>query len=241
MEIINDVVNYSKYYSGKDVPPVFYHERFDLKGKLFVPVDDFKLGQKLSDNMQEEVILHYFEYDSKQNRLLANNLADKDMHAKVYAVTSPDFSVDSTKCWQCLNDGNILKSRICAYRWQSECGLPVILTLIWGEDKSTYKLAFGNVEKESVVAVSSQGVEDQQTFENGIRVAIDTIQPEYICWYGKVFDFMKNYYDKSRIIKMQPRRQLMKMIKEKNSQEALLFDICQKKGNAVGAAFLCGD
>ena len=239
MEIINDVINYAKYYTGTDEPPIFYHEHIDLKGKLFVPADDFKLGQKLAKDTRDEVVLHYFEYDSPQNRLLGNNLADSPLHEKAFAVASPDFSVDSTKCWPCLNEGNILKARICAYRWQCECGEPVILTLIWGKDSSTYKLAFGNVEKGTIVAVSSQGVKDSETFENGIRAAIGIIQPENICWYGDVFSFMKKYYDFSRIIKMQPRRQLMKMLKEKNSQQDVLpLDISPKRRNAVGAAFL---
>lgn len=212
---LNDVIDYSKFFNGKDDPPVFRHEYFDLSNKIFVPADDFKLAQNLVSNTKEEVIIHHFEYDSRQNRLLINNLADKSLHQKVFAVTSPDFSADSNNCWSCLNEGNILKSRICAFRWQSELGEPVILTLLWGRDPATYKWAFGNVEKESIVAVSSQGVSDVDTFEKGIRAGIEMIQPDYICWYGKVFDFMHKYYDLHRIVKMQKRSELIKQYKTK--------------------------
>lgn len=227
MATLNDVMDYSKYFSGKNEPPIFCHEYIDLNDKLFVPEDDFKLAQTLTSNTKENVILHYFEYDKNQNRLIINNNADRELHNKVFAVTSPDFSVDSNNCWSCFNEGNILKSRICAYRWQTELEEPVILTLLWGSDSATYKWAFGNVEKGSIVAVSSQGVEDLQTFENGIRVGIDMIQPDYICWYGRIFDFMSKYYDSHRIIKMQTRTELLKMYKtqlnNENSRQQLLF------------------
>ena len=185
MATLNDVMDYAKYYTGSDEPPRFYHEHFDLQGKLFVPVDDFKLGAALCKDTRKAVVLHHFVRDKEQNRLLINNLADKHLHQKVYAITSPDFSADSNNCWSCFNEGNILKSRICAYRWQSECDEPVILTWLWG-DESTYKMAFGNVEKGSIAAVSSQGVKDFKIFEKGLRYGIDIIQPEYICWLGKV-------------------------------------------------------
>ena len=229
MATLNDVMDYSKYYGGTDEPPVFRREFFDLNGKIFVPVDDFKLGQALCENTKESVVLHHFVCDKKQNRLLINNLADRYLHEKVYAVTSPDFSVDSNSCWSCLNEGIILKGRICASRWQLELEEPVILTLAWGADKGTYKWAFGNVEKGSIVAVSSQGVEDIRAFENGIRVGIDMIQPEYICWLGTVFDFMGKYYDAHRIIRMQTRRKLLKMYKTKiqNKSAPTLFQVNQ--------------
>ncbi|MCR5124027.1 MAG: DUF4417 domain-containing protein [Treponema sp.] len=220
----NDVMNYARFFRGTDEPPRFCHEYLNLENKLFAPTDDFKLVQKLTDNTKEDVVLYHFEYDSQQNRLLVNNLADRELHRKAFAVTSPDFSADSAHCWSCLNEANILKARICAYRWQTECDEATILTLLWG-DKSTYKWAFGNVEKGTVVAVSSQGVKDISIFENGIRVGIDMIQPDQICWYGKVFDFMEKYYDTHRIVKMQTRSDLLKMYKLKceNQDQALLF------------------
>ena len=76
METLNDVIDYSPYFSGKDEPPPFYHETFDLSDKLFIPVDDFSLGEKLCDKPKEKMVLHHFVYDSAQNRLLRNNFSD---------------------------------------------------------------------------------------------------------------------------------------------------------------------
>lgn len=223
---MNDVIDYSKYYTGRDEPPPFYHETFDLSQKIFIPIDDFNLGTKLCDKPKENVILHHFAYDRVQNRLLGNNLADAKLHEKVYAVTSPDFSADSNNCFSCFNIGNILKARICAYRWQNEKDERVILTWIWGKE-DTYNMAFGNTERGSIVAVSSQAIADISIFEKGIRHGIELVQPAYICWYGNVFDFMSKYYDSNKIIHMQTRTELLKQLKQseiiKASEQNFLF------------------
>lgn len=99
---MNDVIDFAKYYNGKDEPPRFCYERFDVRGKLFVPVDDVSLGKQLCKDTREDAILHYFVADGKQNRLLRNPLADSALHKKFYAVCSPDPSVDSTACWGAL-------------------------------------------------------------------------------------------------------------------------------------------
>lgn len=211
---MNDVMDYSRYFSGYDEPPPFYHETFDLLYKIFVPIDDFSLGIKLCDNPKDNLVLHHFAYDKVQNRLLINNFADSKLHEKVFAVTSPDFSADSNNCFSCFNIGNILKARICAYRWQNEKDERVILTWIWGNE-DTYKMAFSNTEKGSIVAVSSQAISNPDVFEKGIRYGIDLVQPDYICWYGKVFDFMAKYYDCSRIVRMQTRTDLLQDLKKK--------------------------
>lgn len=220
----NDVIDYARFYRGKDEPPPFYHEIIDPRGKLFVPVDDAKLGFSLTDAPTRDIILHHFVHDSKQNRLVRNPMADAGLHGKVFAVTSPDFSVDSDACWSCLNEGNILKSRICASRWQSERGESVILTLQWGRDEETFRWAFGNVERGSVVAVSTQGVADAAVFESGMRTAIDTIQPDFICWYGRIPGFMSGIYDDWRIVRMQKRASLVCMrpgLGEKREAESM--------------------
>ena len=216
---MNDVTTYSKYYNGVNEPPPFYNEHFDFEDKIFVAAHDYKFAYNFTENPKENAILHYYEYDTNQNKLQTNNLADRNLHNKFYAVTSPDFSADSSNCWSCFNESNILKSRICAYRWQTECDESTILNLIWTADRASYKWAFGNVERGSTVSVSSQSVKDIQTFENGIRVAIDMIQPDNICWNGKIFEFMAKYYDLHRIIKMQTRSELMTMYKRKTELE----------------------
>lgn len=43
----NDAIDYSRFYDGKDDPPMFYREYLDLKNKTFIPNDDFSLAQKI--------------------------------------------------------------------------------------------------------------------------------------------------------------------------------------------------
>ena len=230
MVTLNDVIDYSKFYNGKDEPPQFFHEHFELADKIFVPADDFKLGQKLTDSIKENIVLHYFIHDSKQDRLLLNNLADKNLHQKVFAVTSPDFSADSGNCWSCLNEANILKSRICASRWQQECGEPVILTLLWG-DQSTYKYAFGNVEKGTICAVSHQGIQNERIFREGLETAVEKIRMENLCWLGNIPEYVKEFYDLNRIIKMQTRTELLQMLKrQKACENQLLLTVKKQDG-----------
>lgn len=211
----NDVIDFAKYYNGKDETPHFYMEYLDLKNKFFVPIDDVSLSKKLCKNTKKDAILHYFAKDTKQNRLIKNISADYTLHKKFYAVCSPDFSVDSNGCYACFNNSNILKSRICAYKWQSSLGLCVILTLIWGKE-DTYKYAFQNIEKGSIVAISYLGVKEKLTFKKGFLYAINHIQPGYICWYGYVPNYVKEYYDINRLVNMQTRGKLITMQKKKS-------------------------
>lgn len=219
METMNDVLDYSRFYFGKDEPPPFHYEHFELKNKIFIPVDDFSLAEKLGLDAKKDVIIHHFAKDTKQNRILRNNLCDRELHKKVFAVSSPDFSADGNNCFSCFNEGNILKSRICAYRWQSEEDERVLLTWLWAEE-NTYKWAFSNVDKGTPGLVSAQSIKNPIIFEKGFRVGIDMIQPDFLCWYGNIPDFVKEVYDLNRIIKIQTRTDLLKLLKENTKEQS---------------------
>lgn len=203
----NDVLDFSRYFNGNNEPPLFRKQYIDFKNKLFIHVDDPGLFV-LSNNLKKNVILHHFVEDKKQNSFVMNKNPPLNLYQKAYAVTSSDLSVDSLHTFKPFNDSNILKARINAYRLQNEFDLLVILTLIWG-DRSTFEWAFNNIEKGSDCAVSSQSIKDEKTFREGFIYSINKIQPEHLCWYGIVFDWVKEYYDLKRIVKMQTRTQLI--------------------------------
>lgn len=219
----NNVLDFNRYYNGKEEPPLFRKQYIDLNDKLFIPVDDLGL-LCLSDNPSDNVILHHFVKDKRQNKFVFNENPPLDLFQKVYAVTSSDLSVDSANSYEIFNLSNILKARINAYRLQNEFDLLVILTLIWGAE-DTFNFAFENVERGSIVAVSSQAVEDVGVFKKGFAKAVAMIAPEYICWYGNVYDWVADYYDVSRIIRMQTRTQLIKQkqLVEKSRWQGNLF------------------
>ena len=85
------------------------------------------------------------------------------------------------------------------------------MTLIWG-NKSTYKYAFDNIEQGCPVAVSHQAVTNEEIFQDGILYAIQKINPEMICWYGSIPEYMADYYDIKKIIRMQTRAKLMRRL-----------------------------
>ena len=216
----NEVVKYAKYYCGKDEPPVFYNEYFELENKTFLPRDDVKLGEKLFGLQKDSArncVLHYFVRDGVQSNLMKSFASDKKVHRRFYAVCSPDFSVDSDHCFSAFNNAAILKNRICASIWQSEFGERVILTLSWG-DESTYHYAFSNIEEGATVAVSHQGVQNEDTFKRGFLAATKMIKPHIICWYGKTPDYAKETCAacKIKIVKMQTRYSLVHALKTKD-------------------------
>lgn len=209
----NDVIDFARFYNGKDEPPRFYREAVDFSNKVFIPQDDVALAKKLNVNTRRDGILHYFVRDSCQNRLLKNPLADKRIHKRFFAVCGPDFSVDSERCFSCFNHANILKARIIARLWQA-CEIAVIPALIWG-NKDTYRYAFDNIEEGCAVAVSHQSIRDEKVFKDGILYAIRAINPSNICWYGFIPAYMGEWYDLQKIVRMQTRFQLVKWLKQK--------------------------
>ena len=217
----NEVVKYAKYYCDKDEPPAFYNEYFELEDKTFLPRDDVGLKEKLFGKMHkgasENCVLHYFVRDGVQSNLMKSFASDKKVHRRFYAVCSPDFSVDSDHCFSAFNNAAILKNRICASIWQSEFGERVILTLSWG-DESTYHYAFSNIEEGATVAVSHQGVQNENIFKKGFLAAVEVIKPHIICWYGKIPDYAKETCAacKIKIVKMQTRYSLVHALKTKD-------------------------
>ena len=209
----NDVIDFARFYNGKDEPPRFYREAIDFSNKVFIPQDDVALAKKLNLKAKRDCILHYFVGDSRQNRLLKSPFADKSIHKRFFAVCSPDFSVDSEHCFSCLNHANILKARIIASHWQAG-EIAVIPTLIWG-DEATYHYAFDNIEEGCAVAVSHQSIRDEKVFRDGILYAIRAINPSNICWYGSIPAYMGEWFDLQKIVRMQTRFQLVKCLKQK--------------------------
>lgn len=182
-----------------------------------------KLGEKLlglQKGLQQDdaqnCVLHYFVRDKAQCKLMESFASDRALHQRFYAVCSPDFSVDSAHSFSAFNNAAILKNRLCASVWQSEYGERVILTLIWG-DESTYRYAFSNIEEGATIAVSHQGVQNEETFKKGFIAAVEVIKPRIICWYGKTPDYTKAICAacKIKIVKMQTRYSLVHTLKNK--------------------------
>lgn len=65
-------------------------------------------------------------------------------------------------------------------------------------------------------AVSHQSIKDEAVFKEGLKRAVDPIQMESLCWYGNIPDYVKEFYDLHRIVKMQSRNELVNKLKNLN-------------------------
>ncbi|MCQ2352774.1 MAG: DUF4417 domain-containing protein [Victivallaceae bacterium] len=110
---------------------------------------------------------------------------------KFRGVFSPDFSLyidmpTSMKIW------NVYRSRLLGQRMQY-AGIHVIPTISWA-DADSFKYCFDGIEKNSVVTISTIGIQSQITtqklFLRGLKAMIDTIQPEKIIVYGNLVSGM---------------------------------------------------
>lgn len=105
-------------------------------------------------------------------------------------VLTPDFSLyldmpDAMQRW------NRYRSQALGAYWQS-LGITVIPTLSWAQPE-TYKFAFDGVPKHSIVATSTVGIkadkEATELFKQGLRAALNIVQPSELWLYGNQIDF----------------------------------------------------
>ena len=107
--------------------------------------------------------------------------------SRFQGVLSPDYSV--------LRDMdvvtakyNVQRSRIAACCLQEQ-GLKVIPTVSWG-DEETFEFSFEALPKESVLAISSNGLrgdpEAKRLFQKGYDIMIEKLHPTVVVLYGSV-------------------------------------------------------
>lgn len=181
-------------------PPMFYKQSFDTENKQFVPFDELK--SRIKNTHKKDIISHFFIQDNKQVCFISNPAVHKDILNSVYATCSPDFSV-FLNVYPQFNNATILLNRLIASSFQQQDRF-VILTLSWG-NADTYNVAFDNIQRGSIVAVSTLGINDQQCFRLGFTEMIKRVSPQKICWYYKIPDWVKNVYLLENIVIMQKR------------------------------------
>lgn len=194
----------------RESPPRFFKQHFSLKDKFFIPYDELKTYCKVYKS--ENVIPHFFIDDSKQTCFASHPDAHSDLLDTVHALCSPDYSV-YTNVFAEFNISQILLSRLIARYWQDK-GRFVILSVSWSQ-ANTFDIAFNNVEKGCIVAVSHIGVTDETCFKQGFIEMLKRIEPETICWYGAIPFWVDTFYETKNIIRMQKR---FSFIQEKKLQ-----------------------
>ena len=104
---------------------------------------------------------------------------------KAQCVLIPDFSLYMDmplpmKLW------NVYRARAMAHYWQ-RCGLNVIPSLTWADDKS-FRYCFEGIPQGSIVAVSTVGVKNSEdaikVWMDGMDAAMRKVKPSTVLLYG---------------------------------------------------------
>ena len=133
--------------------------------------------------------VHFYEDDNAFERLWNRPNTYLPILKKFKGVISPDFSVyrDMPLVMQ---QWNIYRSRAIGH-WLQENGVSVIPNVRWGDDR-TFELSCAGINRHGVIAVGSHGciklLSERKYFTNGLRYAVNTLEPTTIVVYGAVPD-----------------------------------------------------
>ena len=134
--------------------------------------------------------IHFFVDDYQFERVWNNPEKYVGILADYDCILSPDFSLYMDmpmpmKIW------NVYRSRQVGAYYQSR-GLRVIPTISWAE-KETFEFCFKGIPKESIVAISTIGVKQNEDarkiWEDGVAEMIRQIEPSTIIVYGGKLEF----------------------------------------------------
>ena len=89
--------------------------------------------------------------------------------------------------------------------------------------EDTYDTAFSNIDKGSIVGISTEGVTDWACFKSGFIEMLKRIEPDYICWYDKIPSWVYEYYPENKIIKIPKRFEVVKEKVFAEHNESRLF------------------
>ncbi len=136
----------------------------------------------------KNTLVTMFNYDKKLLQYWNNPLKPIGLFQGFAAVAAPDFSI-----YPSMNPNdirhNIYMSRWLGVTWQNY-GCIVLPTIQWGLP-NTYDMSFGNVERESVVILSTIGCREQaEVFLDGFYEMKRRIKPPLIIVVGDMIEGM---------------------------------------------------
>lgn len=128
--------------------------------------------------------IHFFVDDYRFECIWKQPARYVDLIQHVGCALTPDFSLfrDMPLAMQIWN---VYRNRWLGCYWQSY-GIEVIPTISWSQP---HEFCYAGVERGSIVAVSTVGLNDQTArylFREGFEKMIDVIQPKTILCYGRM-------------------------------------------------------
>ena len=160
-----------------------------IKNDGFIPDRLIGFNYALSSK-DKKTGLHCFIDDYQFERLWNDPEKYIDVLSKYECFLSPDYSL-YTDMAEPMRIWNTYRSRLIGAYYQSY-GIKVIPTISWAQ-KSTFRYCFKGIPENSIVAVSTIGVKEQNEaftiWKAGMREMIKRIRPQHILVYGGEVDF----------------------------------------------------
>lgn len=201
--------------------PRIYKQKIDLRGKKFVLINEIS---KIPHEERKNYILLFYADEKHFNAYYAN-LNEKRIKTlqEFYAICGLDFST-----YPGLDeDENIVAikriRKFCSFCQQHD--ILCIYNIVW-TSKESYKVAFSNVEKGSVVIISTYRLQDNddEVFRKGYPKMKRSMRPSIILCYGKPQKIMEKDVSKGLVIKVPPRFELLKMEYTKKSGQCSFLE-----------------
>lgn len=143
-------------------------------------------SNKLTDEEKKETYIHFFIDDYQFERVWNNPKAYLARFKKFGGIIMPDFSVYQNFP-KALQIYNVFKSRMLSFYYQ-ENGIDVITNVTWSNLESL-DWTLDGLPKNSVIALSSNGVLNKNVIDNFIEIyneAIKRLEPTKILIVGRV-------------------------------------------------------
>jgi hypothetical protein len=198
--------------------PLIQKQNIDIENLKYM---GFHNTRKIDINNSDKTV-GFFMQDKKFERVIRKPWNYVKRFLQYKQIMSPDVScytdMSIEEHWY-----NTLLNRLIGRYWQS-CGLRVIPTVAWSDEKS-YKFAFEGIEEGCVVAVSTIGTyKHYELFMSGFREMCKRIKPEAVICYCRPYSEM---YKFARIIEIEyeGRRPWREARVRPNPNQVTFFDL----------------
>lgn len=214
------IVRWCKMIPFRKRVPWIKRQKIELQKKKFVLVNEIS---KIPEEQRKDYILLFYA-DEKHFNAFYTKLDEKRLKKiqGFYAICSLDYST-----YPNLDDDEnrvaIKRNRrFCVYCQQKD--ILCIYNVVWS-GKSDYKLAFSNVEKDAVIAVSTYRISsnDDEIFRDGYVLMKKKIKPSLILCYGLPQKCMEKDVALGLVRCIPPRFELAKFEQQEKSGQLSFF------------------
>jgi len=133
--------------------------------------------------------VHCYIHDDVFSNFISNTSKFVDKLRQFDGVITPDCSMLINQSL-CLQETNVYFNRAVGFFLQKQ-GIPVIPNVRWS-DESSFEYCFLGIPKNTIIAMSTHGCirskEQKRIFKEGVRKAIETLEPSAIIVHGYMPD-----------------------------------------------------